>query len=67
MEAFICTFGDLEEHILEQRGTGKDEAAIVRYATLSHDFDEAVTLLDQARDLQQKKFILERDLRLLEC
>jgi hypothetical protein len=67
MEAFGCTFGDLEEHILEQRGTGKEEIGIARYAALSHDFDEAATLLDQARDLQQQKFILERDLRLLEC
>ena len=66
-EAFDCTFGDLEEHILEQRGTGKEEAAIARYASLSHDFDKAATLLDQARDLQQKKFILERDLQLLDC
>ena len=67
MEAFNCTFGDLEEHILEQRGTGKEEAAIARYAALSHDFDETATLLDQARDLQQQKFILERDLKALEC
>ena len=60
-------WNNLEEHILEQRGTGKEEAAIARYAALSHDFDETATLLDQARDLQQQKFILERDLKALEC